>query len=155
MVFPSLHSPSGVCVCLGKGTVFPKIPKVPLTLRQHTMWGRGLWLWVRIGGGWSPPRTFLTSKVHLNQTLSLNLQGPELGAFSQHGLVCLWELQGPLAQVGFLLHAAQGRTMWTLASLSHTRCFSMSQAASLSGWVDVARSTSSTSRRARMPPCAR
>lgn len=40
MAFPYLHSPSGVCVCLGMGTAFPKIPKVPLTLRQHTFWGR-------------------------------------------------------------------------------------------------------------------
>lgn len=79
-------------------------------------------------------RAFISSQVHLNQTLSPNLQCPELGALiSQQGLVSLWELQGPLAQGVFLLHAAQGRTMWTLASLSHTLCFSMSRAASLSG----------------------
>lgn len=56
------------------------------------------------------PRAFLPSQVHLNQTLSLNLQCPEPGALiSRQGLLCLWELQGSLAQGVFLLHAFPGK----------------------------------------------
>lgn len=62
------------------------------------------------------PRAFLPSQVHLNQTLSLNHPCPELGALiRQQGLVCLWELQGPLLLrvfFSFMLHRAGPCGLW-------------------------------------------
>lgn len=40
MVFQYLPSLSGMCVCLGKASALPGVPKMPLTLRKHTLWGK-------------------------------------------------------------------------------------------------------------------
>lgn len=55
MVFPYLPSLSGMCVCLGKVSALPGVPKMPLTLRKHTLWGKRPRLWDWMHGFWSPP----------------------------------------------------------------------------------------------------
>lgn len=153
MVFLYLPSLSGMRVCLGKVSALPGVPKMPLTLRKHTLWGkdRDFGCGCVVSGAC---RGLLYVRL-TSEALSLSLSALSV----EHQLTGrVWCTRGSsrvLCLRVFFSFMQQGRTMWTLASLSPTPCFSMSRAASLCGWVDVARSTSSTSLRARTPLCAR